>query len=74
MPEVPSLDEFLVGARTGQCAVCAVPTEYTDRIADKYRDGLHAWAAFGRWLKALGYTVSKAQLEHHYTAGHHERP
>lgn len=71
---VPSLDEFLVGARTGACAVCAVPPELTAEIAVKIAEGLHAWAAYRRWLEAHGYTVTKAQLDHHFSARHHERP
>jgi hypothetical protein len=69
---VPELDAFLDGVRTGRCLVCRLPTELLDKIDEKEADGIHAWAAFARWLEACGYKVTSSTLQYHYTARHHE--
>lgn len=72
---VPSLDEFLAAQRGAACSVCSsVPPDLTDEITERVARGVRVWAAFARWLNAQGHEVTGKQLQHHYSAGHHERP
>ena len=68
----PSIDDFLSGARTGRCRICAdVPAEQREAIDAKVAQGIHAWKAFGRYLAACGITgISTPQIQYHYQAGH----
>jgi hypothetical protein len=71
---VPDLDAYLDGVRTGGCMVCRIPVELLDKMDEKQAQGIHAWAAFAKWLEACGYKVTSSTLQYHYNARHHERP
>jgi hypothetical protein len=67
----PELDDFLAGARQGNCVVCRVPEELMAQVDAKVAEGVRAWKAIAQWLEACGHEVTSSTLQYHYNAGHH---
>lgn len=75
-PGLPDLDQFIAASRHGPHRACSyvasTTAEQRAAIRAKVDQGVHAWAAYLRWLHAQGAMTTHSALVGHFDRGHND--
>jgi hypothetical protein len=73
----PSLTQYAeanpLGKTGPKCCVCCLPPEILVQVNGARKKGIFGTQC-QRWLRSLGYNISRHGVENHWRMGHHEKP